>query len=172
MTLKKTKLLLIVLSLVSATLLALVVFGVYDIKTKNKETSSLLNEADQIAKTGETVQFIRMIRGGELEDINTFNNLVFVNDKLVPLIEDIERAGRKLNLDTRILSVERKSSSDSSKPDAIQMVVEAEGSWASTFSFLQAIESLPHRVMIDELNLSKTGTSWRLRIVLLLYSFD
>ena len=58
------------------------------------------------------------------------------------------------------------------EPDIIRIVIEAQGSWAPTLSFLHAIESLPHRVMIDESSLSKVEDDWRLRTTLSLHSFD
>ena len=86
---------------------------------------------------------------------------------------------RALGLDTSIVSVSKIEDKKSVEPDIIRIVMETRGSWVQTFSFLSAIESLPHRVMIEELGLSRVeaspagnGASWRLRTVLSLYSFD
>ena len=120
-----------------------------------------------------------MIQKNAAEDIAAFDSLTLSGDNLVPLIEDIEGAGQTLGLDTKIVSVGKIEDKKSVEPDIIRIVMETQGSWAPTLSFLRAIESLPHRVMIDESILSRdeigpagNGASWRLKIVLSLYSFD
>ena len=172
MILNNSKLLLMALSLILIILLTIVALGIYDIKVKNKETFKLLNEADSVAETENLAQSIRVMQASAAEDITAFDNLVLVGDKLVPLIESIEEVGRELGLDTNIVSVAKIEDKKSVEPDIIRIVVETQGSWAPTLSFLRAIESLPHRVMIDESSLSKVEIGWRMRITLSLHSFD
>ena len=172
MILNNSKLLLMALSLILIILLTIVALGIYDIKVKNKETFKLLNKADSVAETENLAQSIRVIQASAAEDIAAFDNLVLVDDKLVPLIESIEEVGRELGLDTNIVSVAKIEDKKSVEPDIIRIVVETQGSWAPTLSFLRAIENLPYRVMIDESSLSKGEVDWRLRITLSLYSFD
>jgi len=172
MILNNSKLLLMALSLILIILLTIVALGIYDIKVKNKETFKLLNKADSVAETENLAQSIRVIQASAAEDIAAFDNLVLVDDKLVPLIESIEETGRELGLDTNIVSVAKIEDKKSVEPDIIRIVVETQGSWAPTLSFLRAIENLPYRVMIDESSLSKGEVDWRLRITLSLYSFD
>ena len=172
MILNNSKLLLMALSLILIILLTIVALGIYDIKVKNKETFKLLNKADSVAETENLAQSIRVMQASAAEDITAFDNLVLVGDKLVPLIESIEEVGRELGLDTNIVSVAKIEDKKSVEPDIIRIVVETQGSWAPTLSFLRAIENLPYRVMIDESSLSKGEVDWRLRITLSLYSFD
>jgi len=172
MILNNSKLLLMALSLILIILLTIVALGIYDIKVKNKETFKLLNEADSVAETENLAQSIRVMQASAAEDITAFDNLVLVGDKLVPLIESIEEVGRELGLDTNIVSVAKIEDKKSVEPDIIRIVMETQGSWAPTLSFLRAIESLPHRVMIDESSLSKVEIGWRMRITLSLHSFD
>lgn len=179
MTFNNSKLLLAALSLVSIILLAVLILGTYNIQLKNKEASELLNLADEVAETKILSQSIRMMQSNSAEDIAAFDSLTLSGDNLVPLIEDIEGAGQTLGLDTKIISVGKIEDKKSVEPDIIRIVAETQGPWAPTLSFLRAIESLPHRVMIDESSLSRNeigpasdGASWRLKIVLSLYSFD
>ena len=179
MTFNNSKLLLAILSLVSIMLLAVLILGTYNIQLKNKEAFALLNLANEAAETKILSQSVRMIQKNATEDIAAFDSLTLSGDNLVPLIEDIEGAGQTLGLDTKIVSVGKIEDKKSVEPDIIRIVMETQGSWAPTLSFLRAIESLPHRVMIDESILSRdeigpagNGASWRLKIVLSLYSFD
>lgn len=172
MILKNSKILLVVLSLISLILLSVLVLGVYNIRFKNKETSELLNLADNAARIGVLVQSIRAAQNDAALDIEAFDKMVLAGDKIVPLIESIEGAGRALNLDTSILSVGKVEDKKSTSPSLVRIVMEARGSWAQNLAFLRAIESLPHRVLLDEASLSKEDTGWRSRIILSLHSFD
>lgn len=172
MILKNSKIFLVTLSLIALVFLASVIFGIYDIKTKNKETSELLNEADRTSETGDLAQSIRTIQMSAEEDLITFEKIVLTNDKLVPLIESVELAGRELGLETKVVSVGKIEDKKPEEPSMIRMVLEVVGPWAETVSFLRAIESLPHRVIIDEASLSEVDVNWRLRITLSLHSFN
>ncbi|PIQ66541.1 MAG: hypothetical protein COV96_00830 [Candidatus Zambryskibacteria bacterium CG11_big_fil_rev_8_21_14_0_20_42_18] len=168
---KNSKVIIGFFSLAFLILLAVIVFGISDIRSKNQETSILLNEARQVTEAGGLTQSIKTIQANSREEITALDELVFTNDKLVSLIESIEEKGKVLKLNTKIASVERKESA-TSDPDLIRMVVEAGGSWSATSAFLHALESLPYRVMIEESILSQAEDSWRLRIVFSIHSFD
>jgi len=168
---KNSKVIIGFFSLVFLILLAVIIFGVSDIRSKNQETSILLNEARQVTEAGGITQSIKMIQANSREEITALDELVFTNDKLVSLIESIEEKGKVLKLDTKIASVERKESA-TADPDLIRMVVEAGGSWSATSAFLHALESLPYRVMIDESSLLRTPEDWRLRVTFSIHSFD
>ncbi|MEX2013732.1 MAG: hypothetical protein WD896_00050 [Parcubacteria group bacterium] len=167
-----SKLLLTMLSLFALVLLAVLVLGVYDIQRKNKEASALLHLADKATRTRVLAQSIEAAQENASGDLAAFDSLTLSSDKLVPLIDSIEAAGRMLNLDTDIVSVDRTEGKGSSEPDIIHIVIEAQGPWAQALSFLRAIESLPHRVVIEGSNLARAEVGWRLRVALSLYSFD
>ena len=169
---RNSKLLLTILALVSVMLLATLTLGVYSIRAKNKNVPKLLNLADQAAEMKILVQSVRMIQNDAREDIKAFDNFVFSDDKLVLLIESIEGAGQALGLDTNIVSVGKIEDEKSVTPDIVRIVTETQGPWAPTLSFLRAIESLPHRILIEESSLSRVEVGWRSRIILSLYSFD
>ncbi|OHA92438.1 MAG: hypothetical protein A2665_00390 [Candidatus Zambryskibacteria bacterium RIFCSPHIGHO2_01_FULL_46_30] len=170
---------LVTLAFISVVLLVVLVLGAYNIQSKNQKILKLLDLADKVAESRALAQSIRVLQNNAAEDLVIFDSLTLSDDKLVPLIENIEGMSRALGLDTSIVSVSKIEDKKSVEPDIIRIVMETRGSWVQTFSFLSAIESLPHRVMIEELGLSRVeaspagnGASWRLRIVLSLYSFD
>lgn len=172
MILRNSKVLLITLSLISLALLSVLILGVYNIRFKNKETSELLNLVDRASEVGIIIQSIRAAQNDAGPDLEAFDNMVLTSDKLVPLIESIEGAGQALGLETSILSVAKIEDKKSAEPPLVRIVMETTGPWAQTLSFLRAIESLPHRVLLDESNLSREEVGWRSRIILSLYSFD
>lgn len=172
MIVKDSKLSLIVVSLIWVILLALAIFMVYDIKVKNQETSRLQSEADRITESRNVSQSIRIARDKVADDVADLDHLALSSDKLVFLIEGIEGAGRALGLDTNIISVGKEEDRKFPEPDIIRITIETQGTWASTLTFLRALESLPHRVMIDKSIFSKAGDDWYLKIVLSLNSFD
>lgn len=169
---KRSRIFVATLSLVSLVLLSALVFGIYDIKTKNKKISLLLSEADRTSETGKLAQSIKTIKTNAGEDLTTFDEIVFTNEKLVPLIENIESTGRSFKLETKIVSVGKIEDKNAVEPDLIRIVLETQGAWAETFVFLRAIESLPQRVMIDDSSLSEVDVNWRLRMTLAIHSFD
>lgn len=172
MTSNNSKLFLTILSLLSIVLLVVLILDTYNIRIQNRETSELFNSADRAAETRTLVQSTRLLQSNAAEDLATFDRMTLSGDKLVPLIESIEGAGRALGLKVNIVSVGSMENVKSEGLNTIRIVLNVQGSWASTLSFLRAIESLPHRVMIEESSFSKEDIGWRSRIILALYSFD
>lgn len=160
-----------VLSLILAVLIAGAVFIVYNIKFTNTGTTRLLNEAKSVAEARNLSQSILLVQKEAAEDLADFNKIVLTGDKLVFLIEDVEKTGRALGLETNIISVGNAEENNAAEPEIIRMVIETQGAWAPTLAFLRAMENLPHRVMIDESSLSKVDNAWHFKIVLSLYSF-
>ncbi len=172
MTTNNSKFFLIVLSLISLILFAVLSFGIYSIQAKNRETSQLLNAVDSATEESMLVRSIKAIQNNADKDLAAFDKLVFSGDKLVPLIEKIEETGRVLGLDTNILSVGKIEDKKAIEPNIVRITMETQGSWAPTLSFLRAMENLPYRVMIDESSFVREETVWRLKITLALHSFD
>ena len=179
MILKNSKFLLIVFSLIAAASLALLIFGAYDIRMTNEETSNILNESDQVAEERIVLQSIRVIQNESRDELEVLQSFVVSEDALVPLLESIEGIGRELGLESEIVSVDNASVAPTSrarsiqeeKAELIRIVIEAEGSWSSVFNFVQAIERLPYKVTIEEASLSK-DEDWSSRIVILVNTFQ
>ena len=172
MMIKNSKFTLIFLSVAAFIILAFLLLDLYNIRSKNKETSRLLNIADQAAEEEVLVQSIRTIQNSAKGDLEAFEKAVLSEDKLVPLIESIEGAARLLGVDLEISSVEEAGEATADEPQKLDIVLVGKGSWASVFSFLKALESLPHRVMINKTTLSKGESLWNTTIFLSLYMFN
>ena len=172
MTSNHTKSLIAILSLILVILVAVIVLGIYDMRAKNKETSRLLNLADEAAQIEVTAQSIRATQNDAGLDLETFDSLILSSDRLVTLIEDVEDVGRRLDLGIETLSVVEVNDSGSKGSRTVRIVMETDGSWSSTLSFIRAVENLPHRVLIDETSLTKKEDGWNLRMAFSLYLFD
>src|SRR3989338_1978959 len=172
MTSHYSKLLLIMLSLVSVVLLAALTLGVYYVRAQNQETSEMLNIVDQATETETLTQSIRMIQNSSAEDIAALDGFVLSSERLVSLIEEIEAAGRALGVDVDILSVEKVENKKTNEQNTIRLSMEIHDDWAPTLAFIRAMESLPHRVMVEDSTLSREEADWRLRLVLSLYLFN
>ncbi|MBI2674052.1 MAG: hypothetical protein HYX23_02100 [Candidatus Zambryskibacteria bacterium] len=169
---KNAKTWLILLSACSMILLTFLILEIYKTLRQNREATELINLADYDAKVGVLAQSIRIMQNSAKEDIALFDEITLSGDKLVSFIEKIEATGKILGLNVTIVSVEKLEDKKSAKPDTVRIIMETKGAWSPTISLLHAIESLPYRVMMDRLNLSKDETDWRLKINLSLYSFD
>ena len=172
MILKNSKPFLFIVLSISIGLLVILIMEIYSIKIKDQEASELINLANQDTKVEILAKSIRTIQNNPTDHISTFDALTLSNEKLVPFIESLEEAGQIFDLETDVVSVEKLGGKKAVEPDIIRIVMETRGAWTPTFSFIRAVESLPHRVMIDELNLSKDENYWRLKIVLSFYSFN
>ncbi|MEK7461623.1 MAG: hypothetical protein AAB586_00945 [Patescibacteria group bacterium] len=169
---KNSKPILIILALVSVVCLTLLIWEVYNIRLQNKNASELISVADNDARIENLSQSIRVMQSSAAEDLKKFDDLVLSGDKLVSFIENIEGTSKIFGLDTNIVSVEKIEDKQAVEPDAIRIVMETKGAWSSSASFLRTIESLPYRVKIDGLNLSKDENDWHLKIILSFYTFD
>ena len=145
---------------------------IYNVRVKNEETSKLLNATSDVIKENLLSESLRAIQHDRASDIEAFEALVLTRDKLASLLESVEKAGKTLGLDTRIVSVDQVEGDKSIEPHMVRVTVEGTGPWTPTLAFLRVMENLPHRVTIESSKLSKENSNWNLRVVLLLYLFD
>ena len=166
-----SKLKLTFLSLVALVLLGLGMWAFFIIQSENRETSRLLNEVSQAVENESKIKSIEQVRNTASADIEMFESFILTDDRIVSAIEKIESAGRALGLETEIVSVDNVSNEVEENPQKIHLVVEAEGSWSESFSFLKAVENLPYKISLEDVSLVKTSTAWQSKITLSLYSF-
>lgn len=162
----------VLLSLAALSLIVLLGFDLYSIRSKNKEASRLLNLTEESSKGEVASQSIRIQREASKEEIEAFEAIALSEAGLVSVIESLESAGRTLGLVTEIISVTQEGEVPAGEPQKIRIVVEGIGGWGGAYSLLKAVESLPQRVIIEEASLTKDGTAWKSRIDFSLHSFN
>ena len=172
MTFKNSKLVLTVLVSITIILAVILAIGIYSIHANNNETSRFLALSSDADEAKIRAQATRLLRRDAVEDLEAFEKLILSEDGIVSLIEMIEEAGQVLNLDMEVVSVNKVDKEDADNPKLVEVVVEGRGSWAETYTFLAAIESLPQRVNFEESNLSKVGGAWNLRVILSINYFN
>src|SRR3989338_8481444 len=152
---QNSKLRLILTSFAAALMAALLVLDFYHIRSKNAETLRLVELAN--AKESEEIlaKSIKEIQNNSRAELSAFEQIVLSDSEIVPIIENIEKAGRALGLITEITSVEKINDADPALPQRIRIIVESDGSWRGIFALLKAIESLPNRVLLEETTLAK-----------------
>lgn len=169
MTCQNTRIRLIAVALFAFATFFLVGLVWRNIKLKNAETAELLVSLGAAENAERQAQAIRVIEMQASRDILALETLALTNDRLISLIESIEEAGRLLKLDLEIASFEKK---EEGIPQIIRIAINTKGSWMGTSSFLQAIESLPYRVLIETASLAKSGNVWKGSVVFALHSFQ
>ena len=172
MTISSTKTRIAVLVLVILGLLGAVGTTLYRIREDGQESARLLGEVDSVAGERATAELIKDIRVDAEAEINYFESLALMDTGIVSVIESIEDAGRLLGLSTKTLSVEKVPESDGSKIQKVTLVVETKGTWSGVFSYLKALESLPQRVSISGIEMSKELDGWHSSITLSLFAFE
>lgn len=176
-----TKILITALSALSLLFIIVLAYGIYDIRAKNAQASTLLREAEKRAGQELINQSIRITENNVKEELALLDNLVLREEKLVALIEDLEASGKRLDLEVRTLSVSTKETQ--SEPQGKQgrpnnaskevlLSLEATGGWDGIINFLRVTENLPYRIMISETNLAKRSDDWYLKISFSLHLFD
>lgn len=161
-----------IFSALTVVLLALSMLALFYIKSQSEAAANLSAQADAAGKEEALIQSIRLIQENNKDDLAAFQNFILTDDRLVPLIESIERSGRSLGLKVQIASVDKLPGKSAGDPQKVSLVVESDGSWQGSYAFLKALESLPNRVMIDQVNLSKDSGAWHLKASISLYSFN
>ena len=155
---------------------ALVLFGLlgwsfYHIAGEHRQSVEYLRQEGESAAEERAFQALRRIQTSAEEDLAAFESAVFSQDKLLPVIEPLENAGRTLGLKTEISSVEK------TLPDAgplgFLISIDSEGSWKGAFAFLQAVENLPYRVVFKEASLAKKKEGpWRAYFTIFMPAFE
>src|SRR5690606_17951776 len=102
------------------------VFGIYDIRKKNGETSEILYLIDEDSRNDIFIQAIRSVRNDHDDELAALASFTLTNTELVGLIGRVESAGRSLGLDTSISSVEEIKDGNA---NMIRIRVESVGPW-------------------------------------------
>ncbi len=168
---KNLKLTTLILTLITIGLILLTLFNIYKIRKQNEETSLLLTQVEEMAGESASAQAIRSSRNKASEEIERFESIALTEDKLVSTLESIESIGKALSLTTDIVSVEKEEVT-SGNHYKVSLLVETEGEWSSSLQFLKALESIPNRVLVDEVHFEKEEDVWTSRIGISLYIFN
>lgn len=162
-----TQTILISLGLAALGLLAVLTYGLYKIRTQSTEVASLESRAASLGQMDNVAQIVRSIRNNWGADLSKLDSLIVSQKKVVAFIEMIENLGRDMELETHTISVNTDEAT-------VRIALETDGSWGHSMSFVQALENLPYKVVLDEATLSTNSESrgWHTNIVLILPFFD
>ena len=153
----KNKTIIFLLSAIFFVVLAILVYGVYEIRSENQKISDISNQADEATRESAVAGSIRSIKNSYAPSINKIESLVITSDKLVPFIESIEKLGKDMGLTIKTTSVSL-DKTDSSKeikyPSRVHISIETDGPWGGSLSFLAALENLPTKVFVDSTSLA------------------
>lgn len=154
-------------------IVGLIAYGDYKIKDMNKETAVLLLKVESSEEDELLAQSIRMTQNTASSSLTLLDKYMLEENEIVSLIETIESTGRSLGVSVSIESVNvDKPKANSKLPRTARLSVEAEGSWSGVAGFLEAMESLPYQVGIEDTNLVKGEPLWALKIDLATYTFN
>lgn len=145
-----TKPLLISLSIIACILLAMFVYSVFEIGSKNAEAALLHSEADMAAVNDTIAQSIRASRNAAKEHLEELSDVILTDEKLIPFIELLEVTGQEIGLNTEIASVSAEDSNESARYSKVRVTVETKGGWAESIRFIHALENLPYHTEIME----------------------
>jgi Tfp pilus assembly protein PilO len=161
---KSTTSLIGILVFMALFMLVLFIYGELMVKNLNKKTVALNQELKISAEDVSSFQSIKAMQAEADSNLDKLDALQLSEDEVVDLIETIEATGRSLGLivSTKAVSVEKVGEDEF--PKIVRLSIEARGSWQSTVTMLEAIESLPYLVVISEASLLKEEKSWELEL--------
>jgi Tfp pilus assembly protein PilO len=170
-----------ILILTTGLMLALVAttgYALFKIRASNAETAILLAKVNSISEEAAYLQSLRAARNHTRLDIAELDRLVLNESEIVSLMESIERVGRVSGVSVNIISASvttesrpRRGAPATEAPKRTDLVVEAKGSLDGILNFIETIELLPHRVMIEESTVSENDSEWRSKTTLSIYIF-
>lgn len=181
-----TKSLLILFSVIALVFLAILIFGIYYIKSKNNHTLELISQVELGSNNSLLIQTIKSNNTGTSSEITELNEITLTKEKLVGFIENLEQMGKDHGLKIKILSVSAEDNSDKSQPQKINIQVETQGEWKPSMKYIHLVENLPYRTVINSsqinldsgsINLSSGSTTsnkrnWKSNLSLTFYSFE
>ena len=150
-------------------LIAVFVWALLSIKIQNAETKTLLQATENAGKEERLALNVRHLKATAGTEIEAFEERMLMEENVVSIIESIESAGKDLGVALEILSVDKV---EGEKPQKLNISLEAKGSWDSIFSFIRSVESLPQRVSVENIDLHKEGSGWRIQLSFTLLTFD
>mgnify|MGYP001614585040 CR=1 FL=1 len=158
----------------AATLLLLLVFfwGFRNIRERGANIALLKNKVSEASAEDSLIRSLATLKRSAGEELDAFNNRALTDNNLVSLIESLEDKASSLGLDLEIVSVNK--TANESLPlevEFLNIVIDADGSWRGVYSFLLALESLPHRVIFEKVNFSKREGHWNLNVAFSAYIF-
>lgn len=168
---KSTKTIITSLSLGIIALLVLGALDLWNMAEMNRETSSFIAEVRSVAEEKILLQGAKAARKESVAEVGVLEDAAMNGKKIVSAIDLIEGAARKFGLEPEITSVEKKEA-EGEMPAKVSFTVEARGPWVGSTKFLEALENLPYRVIIDNVYFSKDGGAWRVSAAVSLYLFD
>lgn len=163
-----TKNLLIIVVVTFLGLAGIFAYGIYDIQSKNQETSELLNQIEVRSEGALLHQSIRSMQTSAQEELDLLDEIALAPNEIVDFIEEIEGLGRGLGLNVSIESVSEIKATES-EPEKIRIIFETSGAWEDIFSLLRIVEHIPKKVVLEEVKLSKEELSWASDISLIVY---
>lgn len=172
MNISNTQMRLVLAGTMALLLAACFAYAIYTVRAANTAISQLALQAESVSKKEKENQAIRTARLASEADIQAFEKIPLSGNGVVGVIESLEAAGKSLNLDTNIVSVNDVEGEKGNAQKQILIVIEGEGSWTGAYSLVKAVESLPQRVILKSVELSKNDALWKTRIGFSIFSFN
>ena len=146
----------IILGLVVLGLFILHYLSILQLKNKNENITSLLNEITSQDRKQQYLFSTKKLIETDNTDISRINNSIIASDGDLKFIEDIESLAHQNDLLINIDSLSIDKVPNSSTVVFLKVRAKVIGSWDSNYTFLAKLESLPLKVKIERIDLNNT----------------
>jgi hypothetical protein len=130
----------------------------YAIHTEKLASAELESRIQGERATSATLESLRAIQVNNTAELDKIDSIVIARENPVPFLDIIEKTAKRFNLELRVGSV-TVTEGKGSRDDTLSVMLETEGSWKQTIAFVHAIESLPYRVLVDDMSITTDVTS-------------
>ncbi|MHB1330595.1 MAG: hypothetical protein ACYCY6_01350 [Minisyncoccota bacterium] len=160
------------LSVITLGLGAILAYEMFLISKTTGETSEAVVLIDKYTGNDGFVRSVLTFQEEEKDNLEVLDKVSLTKEEIVFLIEGLEDTGKFLDLNVNISSVT--ADTNAGAPEAVRIVrvtVDARGNWAQSLQFMELLENLPHKVVVESVDLTHDQGSWRNNVVLKVSTF-
>lgn len=153
----KAKKIIIILSILSVTVVALYIYLFTNIKRMDKTVSDRMAKIEYEFEKERQLQSIRNLTNDTKSEFGQIANFFIQPAGSVEFIELVESlaniAGIKIEIESVGIDIAKNKTSSST--ESFRVSLKTEGSWANSMYLLSLLESVPYKLTFDSINLQK-----------------
>lgn len=147
-------------------------YEVYLISKTVKETSETLVLIDERTGNDGFVKSVLTFQEMERENLEILDRVSLTKEEIVSLIENLEDVGELLGLSINVSSVTDDTNKNKEGiAEIVSITIDSRGSWSRSLQFMQLLENLPHKVVVEKVDLAFDQGQWRNNTVLKVSTF-
>ena len=147
----------VVSGLLSAVLIAVYYILTNQIKEKNREAATILNEIDSVLLVDQQLRDAQNFIRDTEDDRAKLNSYFVSNEGIVDFLEVIEGLEQYAEVEVSIKTIGENDTGEFESVEQLELNLTAEGSWGAVYHFFALLESLPHSIDMSRVQFNSIG---------------